>query len=144
MAIEPNRFVLTHWVFLGSLVSLLCFARGRNSINVALHAQVPPSSNQIVGSAVTMAGVREALLRRDRSASTLQPERESHAGSSFTEGRWWSVENVQIFYPFEYRGLHDTSWDLVIIEGWFAMINSFIHEVRHAQACAFGSCCSTT
>lgn len=43
------------------------------------------------------------------------------------------MENVNIFYPFEYRGLHARSWDLVIIEGWFGMINSFIHEVRHAQ-----------
>ncbi|CAM9530263.1 unnamed protein product, partial [Ectocarpus sp. 12 AP-2014] len=38
--------------------------------------------------------------------------------------------HVRIFYPFNYEGLHARSWDLVIIEGWFEMINSFIHEVR--------------
>lgn len=125
MAIGPIRCVFLRWALLGSIISLFCCARGRNGISVALHAQAQPSSAQIVGSAVTMAGVRQALLGRDGSGSTMQTGRKSDA-----ERRRWSVENVTIFYPFEYSGLHDRSWDLVIIEGWFAMINSFIHEVR--------------
>ncbi|CAN0006813.1 unnamed protein product, partial [Hapterophycus canaliculatus] len=76
-------------------------------MNVALHAQAPASREMVVGSAVTMAGVRQALLSRD--------QRRKISG---------------VFYPFEYGGLHETSWDLVIIEGWFGMINAFIHEVR--------------
>lgn len=62
----------------------------------------------------------------------MEPERKIDTDSA-AEGRRWSVENVTIFYPFEYQGLHDRSWDLVIIEGWFGMINSFIHEVRNAH-----------
>lgn len=98
---------------------------------MALHAQAPPSSEQIVGSAVTMAGVRQALLSENRRGDTLQ-RRKKNGVDNITQGRRWSVENVTIFYPFVYNGLHDRSWDLVIIEGWFAMINSFIHEVRNA------------
>lgn len=128
MVIEPHMCVFSHWALLGSLLSLFCCAGG---INVALHAQVTPSSEKIVGSAVTMAGVRQALLSRNRSGNTLRQGRKSDAdSSSITEGRRWGVENVTIFYPFDYKGLHDSSWDLVIIEGWFEMINSFIHEVR--------------
>lgn len=40
------------------------------------------------------------------------------------------VSLVKTFYPFEYQGLHEHGpWDLIVIEGWFPMINSFIHEV---------------
>lgn len=123
MGLEPPRRGLVHWALLGYLVSFFCCAGGRNSLNIALHAQVPPSK-EIVGSAVTMAGVRQAFLSRNRTRSTG-----NIGGSSIAEGSRWSVGNVTIFYPFEYRGLHDRRWDLVIIEGWFAMINSFIHEV---------------
>ena len=55
-----------------------------------------------------------------------------------------NVSVAKIFYPFEYHGLHPhgtssssasaAGWDLVIIEGWFDMINSFIHEVRAMSA----------
>lgn len=84
---------------------------------------------------MTMAGLRHALLSKKWSGSTTQPGSKGDADSSVTEERRWSVENVTIFYPFEYQGLHDRSWDLVIIEGWFGMINSFIHEVgRHRNA----------
>jgi hypothetical protein len=40
------------------------------------------------------------------------------------------VAAVRTFYPFEYEGLHEGGpWDVVVIEGWFPMINAFIHEV---------------
>lgn len=39
--------------------------------------------------------------------------------------------HVEIFHPFDYPGtFFSTPWDLVIIEGWFLSINSFIHEAR--------------
>ena len=126
MAVVRNRCMLARWTLPIALLSLFYCAQ---CVNVALHAQVAPSSKQIVGSAVTMAGVRQALLSRNRGGgTTVQPGR-NIAADSATEGRRWRVENVTIFYPFEYHGLHDRSWDLVIIEGWFMMINSFIHEV---------------
>ncbi|CAM9347902.1 unnamed protein product [Discosporangium mesarthrocarpum] len=40
------------------------------------------------------------------------------------------INHAQVFFPFQYDGLHDRQWDLVIIEGWFEMITSFIHEIR--------------
>ena len=90
-------------------------------INVALHAQVPPSNNMVVGSAVTMAGLKQALLgRRGRGGDEIGGK-DGH--------RHLKIAHAQIFYPFTYEGLHDRSWDLVIIEGWFKMINAFIHEV---------------
>lgn len=100
-------------------------------INVALHAQVPPSTGMVVGSAITMAGVKEALLRR-RGGSDHVPKEGVNAeiGGGRSSGNI-SIAHAQIFYPFNYAGLHDRRWDLVIIEGWFRMINVFIHEVQY-------------
>lgn len=92
-------------------------------INVALHAQVPPSSEMVVGSAVTMAGVRQALLRRHNG------KMHAEGVSSAQQGNTIKIAHAEVFYPFTYSGLHERQWDLVIIEGWFKMINVFIHEV---------------
>ncbi|CAM9991617.1 unnamed protein product, partial [Scytosiphon promiscuus] len=96
--------------------------------NVALHAQARASKEMVVGSAVTMAGVRQALLTRDerKNGGAFMRDKED-GGGGFADVK---TENVTVFYPFDYGGLHDRSWDLVIIEGWFGMINAFIHEVR--------------
>lgn len=98
-------------------------------INVALHAQVPPSSEMVVGSAVTMAGVRQALLRRH---GKMHAAGESKIGN--IQGSTTKIAHAEIFYPFTYDGLHERQWDLVIIEGWFKMINVFIHEVWAASS----------
>jgi hypothetical protein len=37
---------------------------------------------------------------------------------------------VATFYPFEYQGFLETSWDLIIIEGWFTLIDDFISIAR--------------
>lgn len=104
-------------------------------INVALHAQVPPSSEMVVGSAVTMAGVRQALLRRSGSSngSGWLNEKDSEMINEEGGSRDIKIAHAQVFYPFEYGGLHERHWDLVIIEGWFKMINVFIHEVKGAR-----------
>lgn len=112
-------------------------------INVALHAQVPPSTEKVVGSAVTMAGVRQALLRRHQDSGNVAGGRDD---DQLVEGRISEVKiaHAQIFYPFEYDGLHERPWDLVIIEGWFKMINVFIHEVSDEIRLRFlwHYCCS--
>lgn len=111
---------------------MTCAAVSRVGINVALHAQVPPSSEMVVGSAVTMAGVRQALLRRPgNSSGEVSGEKDGekiNEGGRSTEDI--KIAHAQVFYPFEYGGLHERDWDLVIIEGWFKMINVFIHEVQ--------------
>lgn len=103
----------------------LCLSGDESSINVALHAQVPPSAGFVVGSAVTMAGVRQALLNRGR----REPNGSADGGNTGIFSAAVEVAHTQTFYPFDYAGLHDRAWDLVIIEGWFQMINAFIHEV---------------
>lgn len=110
-------------------------------INVALHAQVPPSSEMVVGSAVTMAGVRQAFLRRSGSSSGGEGLNEKDGEIINEEGgsRDTKIAHAQVFYPFEYGGLHERHWDLVIIEGWFKMINVFIHEVQGAGISLRGS-----
>lgn len=102
-----------------------CVSADVSRINVALHAQVPPSAGFVVGSAVTMAGVRQALLDRER----REPPGSADGGEIGIFSAAVEVAHTQTFYPFEYAGLHDRPWDLVIIEGWFQMINAFIHEV---------------
>lgn len=107
-------------------------------VNVALHAQVPPSADMVVGSAVTMAGVRRALLNRNYGCDGVPGGEGGHCGAE--------IAHAQIFYPFAYEGLHDRRWDLVIIEGWFKMINVFIHEVRVPELVdksPFRSCVAT-
>ena len=37
---------------------------------------------------------------------------------------------VSIFYPYEYEGFLQTSWDLVVIEGWFTLIDEFLTLAR--------------
>jgi hypothetical protein len=50
------------------------------------------------------------------------------------------VETVEIFYPFSYpKSFFSTPWDLVIIEGWFLSINTFIHEVSTHDSSIFQS-----
>lgn len=92
-----------HILVLALFIDLWCFG---GSINIALHAQVSPSSGKIVGSVITTQGLKQAFLRR--------PE----------------VDKVEIFFPFDYSPMFLTKWDLVVIEGWFLSINSFISFCR--------------
>lgn len=79
--------------------------------NVALHAQVAPT-NKIVGSVITTNGLRSAF--KDRV----------------------DVDKVSIFYPFSYHNFLTTNWDLVLIEGWFPSIHTFIQLARdHCKSC---------
>lgn len=71
-------------------------------LNIALHAQVDPIYNKIVGSVITTDGLKAAFKKRNE------------------------INKVETFYPFSYNNLFDTKWDLIIIEGWFMMINEFI------------------
>ena len=53
-----------------------------------------------------------------------------------------SVARAEVYFPFDYGrgdssgtlvrsvGIFENQWDLIIIEGWFPSINSFIHEMR--------------
>lgn len=120
------KHYLTAWCSHGTeFVSALCFAALlglAKGVNVALHAQVPPDSGVVVGSAVTMAGLQRAFEMFSES---------SHARN--TSGGL-EIAQVEVFYPFNYVGLHDRQWDLVIIEGWFKMINAFIHEVSSGSS----------
>eukprot|EP00605_Chrysophyceae_sp_TOSAG23-4_P002921 GSChrysophyteH1.ASY1.ANO1.3216.1 assembled CDS len=74
--------------------------------NIALHAQVAPDPQQIVGSVITTDGLKAALNQRA------------------------DVGIVEVFYPFKYDTFFATKWDVVIIEGWFLMIHDFIALVR--------------
>ena len=133
-------FVLLRFLVINclSVLRMTCADVGRAGVNVALHAQVPPSSEMVVGSAVTMAGVRQALLRRSGSSSG-EVSGEKDSKKIYDEGRDIKIAHAQVFYPFEYGGLHERHWDLVIIEGWFKMINVFIHEVQGARLALRGS-----
>lgn len=78
------------------------------TLRIALHAQVFPAANStVVGSVVTTDGLKAAFLRR--------PE----------------VTVVETFYPFEYAKILDHKWDMILIEGWFPMINHFIELSRN-------------
>lgn len=103
---------------------------------VALHAQVSPGQGFVVGSVITTAGNPDIVsweanrppdLRTFRFVSFMT----MMVGMEEAFKARDDVEVAQTFYPFEYKGLHDHQWDLVVIEGWFPMINSFIHEVRY-------------
>ena len=90
-------------------------------LHVALHAQVAPASGFVVGSVMTTMGLRAALLRLP------------------------AVASVEVFFPFDYgtesgraATMFDRQWDLVIIEGWFPSINSFIHEIRRISEPSWG------
>ena len=79
---------------------------GTNGLRIALHAQVPPDGIKIVGSVITTDGIKAALRRRH------------------------DVDLVKIFYPFHYQGFMESSWDLVLIEGWFPLLHEFIQISR--------------
>ena len=90
-------------------ILLLCIAGVTSSnkrLNIALHAQVNPSSGNIVGSVLTTDGLKAAFQ--------LRPE----------------VAYANIYYPFTYEGFFLIQWDVVIMEGWFFMIHEFIQLVR--------------
>ena len=76
-------------------------------INVALHAQAPPTpGGYVVGSVMTTNGLKKALLRTGR------------------------VREARSFYPFHYHFVNNQTWDLLIIEGWFESSAAVIHEFR--------------
>lgn len=33
------------------------------------------------------------------------------------------IARAEVFYPFDYGGLHGHAWDIVIIEGWFQVLS---------------------
>lgn len=76
---------------------------------VALHAQAEPSPDLIVGSVLTTSGLASALGQQYQTT----------------------------YYPFVYAEMTSFCSDLIVIEGYFAMITSFIHEVRshHRREC---------
>ena len=92
--------------YLGLLGACLLFEASGKLLNIALHAQVAPSGNQVVGSVITTDGLKAALRMRD------------------------DVGEVKIFYPFHYDGLTESLWDVIIIEGWFPMIHDFLQIAR--------------
>lgn len=91
-------------------VAALVIARGwatlGSGLHVALHAQVAPDGDKVVGSVVTTDGMKAALRRRH------------------------DVALVKIFYPFHYQGFLESSWDLILIEGWFPMLHEFLQIAR--------------
>ena len=86
-----------------------------SSLSIALHAQVSPfdgtkgaqQNSNIVGSVITTAGMRDALLKRIE------------------------IDVVRVFYTASYRGYLDIKWDLVLIEGWFPSLKDFITLSRN-------------
>lgn len=83
-------------------------------LTVYFHAQAPPTSSLIVGSILTTSGLSASL-------PTAAPI--SAVSSNVT------------FYPFHYPSLLlPTCPSLVVIEGYFLLIDSFIHELRRANA----------
>lgn len=77
------------------------------ALNVALHAQSKYSQHGFVsGSEVTTNGIAAALRQ--------VPD----------------VAHVHVFAPFAYGELLRRRWDLVLVEGWYGMVPSFIHVLR--------------
>ena len=77
------------------------------SLQVALHAQSRYSDHGwVAGSEVTTAGLLSALRRHP------------------------SVDHAALFAPFAYAGLFNSTWDVLIIEGWTGPVPKVIHEVR--------------
>ena len=57
-----------------------------------------------------------------------------HQGMRNAFGKRDETCTVTTFYPYEYAGFLETSWDLIIIEGWFTLIDEFISLARlHAS-----------
>ena len=105
-----NILLSFFFIFIAILSFKTIISKKVVKLNVALHAQVHPSDNKIVGSVITTDGLYTAFSKR-------------------TE-----VGHVEIFYPFSYGTLFLKKWDFVIIEGWFPMINEFIELVRNHQS----------
>lgn len=76
-------------------------------LNVALHAQLFPSADKVVGSVITTDGLKAAFLL-------------SH-----------QVKHADVFYPSRYAHYLNHTWDLVLIEGWFPSIDVFILLTRN-------------
>jgi len=78
-----------------------------NKLNIALHAQVYPSNDKIVGSVITTDGILSALQMR------------------------YDVATVKVFYPSYYESYLNYLWDFILIEGWFPSITTFILLTRN-------------
>ena len=88
-------------------ILILVQSKEPRKLNIALHAQVYPSPDKIVGSVITTDGLYSAFIKRS------------------------DVKHVEIFYPFNYGKLFSKLWDIIIIEGWFLMLNEFIALSRN-------------
>lgn len=89
------------WILVSFLLPcIVCY-------NIALHAQVFPDGEKVVGSVITTDGLRAAFLKRRE------------------------VEKCEIFYPGHYHGYSNTTWDFLIIEGWFLNIYEFLQVSRN-------------
>jgi glycosyltransferase involved in cell wall biosynthesis len=86
---------------------LLIYAKTLKRINIALHAQVHPSGDKVVGSVITTNGLKYAFQKRQ------------------------DVAHVRIFYPAHYDGFLNVAWDYVLIEGWFPSIHTFLSIARN-------------
>jgi glycosyltransferase involved in cell wall biosynthesis len=86
---------------------LLIHAKTLKRFNIALHAQVHPSGDKVVGSVITTNGLRDAFQKRQ------------------------DVADVRIFYPAHYDGFLNVAWDYVLIEGWFPSIHTFLSIARN-------------
>ena len=77
-------------------------------LNIALHAQVKPSNDKIVGSVITTDGILSALQKRNN-----------------------DINIVKVFYPSYYESYLNHIWDLVLIEGWFPSMSTFLLLTRN-------------
>jgi glycosyltransferase involved in cell wall biosynthesis len=100
------------------LVSHVAVGKG---LNIALHAQVAPSPEKVVGSVITTDGMKVAFRVRGRFANN------STHSNSIPD---FDIQRVETFYPFSYDGFLDTKWNLIIIEGWFLSMHEFIQIAR--------------
>ena len=77
------------------------------TLRIALHAQLYPSEDKVVGSVITTNGLKTALQNRH------------------------DVSDVDIFYPTRYDGFLNRTWDMILIEGWFPSITNFLRLARN-------------
>jgi len=78
-----------------------------SALNIALHAQLFPANDKVVGSVITTNGLKSAFLGRP------------------------DVLFVDIFYPAHYSTFLNHTWDVVLIEGWFPSIDQFLGLTRN-------------
>lgn len=78
-----------------------------SALNIALHAQLFPASDKVVGSVITTNGLKSAFQRRP------------------------DVQFVDIFYPAHYSTFLNHTWDAVFVEGWFPSIDQFLGLTRN-------------